>query len=165
MWLLTSLEGPNCGKKCYSVKTRQFLHETFVENWKAQIFYSPKSINYRIYKTEFGLEKYLSVLPPDLMYNIIKLRCGNQKLKIEAGRFFTIDRSERICDLCDKEQLGDEFHIFNWNVCSAERHEFIPVHIYNDSNIISLSEIMNSHDKYTLVGLAKFCKIVMSVFK
>ena len=48
-----------------------------------------------MYKSEFGLEKYFTILPPDLMYNMCKFRCGSHKLPIEMGRFFSIDRSER----------------------------------------------------------------------
>jgi hypothetical protein len=45
-----------------------------------------------MYKSEFGLEKYFTILPPDLMYNMCKFRCGSHKLPIEMGRFFSIDR-------------------------------------------------------------------------
>ena len=148
-----------------SRNVKQFLFDKFVVEWKYQIFNSPKCINYRIYKSDFGIEKYFTVLPPDLMYTLIRFRCGSHKLPIETGRFYNIDRSERLCDLCDKEELGDEFHyIFNCTFFNTERRKFIPQHIYNNRNIQSLSDLMNSHDKYTLVGLAKFCKIVMSIF-
>ena len=124
-----------------SKNVKLFLHDKFVMEWKLQIF---ECINYRIYKTD----------------------CDSYKLPIEAGRFFGIIRSERICELCDKEELGDEFHyIISCNFFRPERHRFIPVPIYNNINILSLTDIMNSQDKYVLVGLAKFCKIVMSVFK
>jgi hypothetical protein len=35
------------------------------------------------------------------LYNMCKFRCGSHKLPIEMGRFCSIDRSERICDLCN----------------------------------------------------------------
>jgi hypothetical protein len=42
---------------------------------------------------------------------------------------------------------------------------FIPEYLYNVPNtIISFSELMNSDDKYVLIGLSKYAKIVMSVF-
>ena len=95
---------------------KMFLHDKFVVDWKSQIFDSPKCINYRIYKSDFGFEKYLTVLPSDLMYNLSKFRCGSHRLPIESSRFFSMTRSERICDLCDREEIGDEFHyIFNCN--------------------------------------------------
>jgi hypothetical protein len=37
--------------------------------------------------------------------------------------------------------------------------------LYNVPNTISFSELMNSDDKYVLIGLSKYAKIVMSVFK
>ena len=42
---------------------------------------------------------------------------------------------------------------------------FIPEYLYNVPNTISFSELMNSDDKYVLIGLSKYAKIVMSVFK
>ena len=116
-----------------------------------------------MYKSEFGLEKYFTILPPDLMYNMCKFRCGSHKLPIEMGRLFSIDRSERICDLCNKEELGDESHyLFNCTFFLNERKKIIPEYLYNVPNTISFSELMNSDDKYVLIGLSK---IVMSVFK
>jgi hypothetical protein len=97
-----------------------------------------------MYKYEFGLEKYFTILPPDLMYNMCKFRCGNHKLPIEMGRFVSIGRSERICDLCNKEELGDEFHyLFNNIFFKDERKKFIPEYLYNVPNTISFSELMN----------------------
>jgi hypothetical protein len=53
-------------------------------------------------------------------------------LPIEMGRFFSIDRSERICDLCNKEELGDEFHyLFNCTFFKDERKKIIPEYLYN----------------------------------
>ena len=80
--------------------------------------------------------------------------------------YLSIDRSERICDLCNKEELGDEFHyLFNCTFFKDERKKFIPEYLYNVPNTISFSELMNSDDKYVLIGLSKYAKIVMSVFK
>jgi hypothetical protein len=74
--------------------------------------------------------------------------------------------TERICDLCNKEELGDEFHyLFNCTFFKDERKQFIPEYLYNVPNTISFSELMNSDDKYVLIGLSKYAKIVMSVFK
>ena len=89
-----------------------------------QIFNAPKCTNYRMYKSEFGLEKYFTILRPDLMYNMCKFRCGSHKLPIEMGRFLSIDRSERICDLCNNEELGDEFYyLFNYTFFKDEREK------------------------------------------
>jgi hypothetical protein len=68
--------------------------------------------------------------------------------------------------ICNKEELGDEFHyLFNCTFFKDERIKFIPEYLYNVPNTISFSELMNSDDKYVLIGLSKYAKIVMSVFK
>ena len=69
-----------------------------------------------MYKSEFGLEKYFTILPPDLMYNMCKFRCGSHKLQIEMGRFFSIDRSERICDLSNNLR---KTWVMNFTICLA----------------------------------------------
>ena len=46
-----------------------------------------------------------------------------------------------------------------------ERKKFIPEYLYNVPNTITFSELMNSDDKYVLIGLSKYARIVMSVFK
>jgi hypothetical protein len=73
-------------------------------------------------------------------------------LFINSLKLFSIDRSERICDLCNKEELGDEFHyLFNCTFFKDERKKIIPEYLYNVPNTISFSELMNSDDKYVLI--------------
>ena len=93
-----------------SMKVKKNLYESFVENWKLQVHNLSKCSNYRMYKTTFGFENYLTILPQDLLYNVCRFRCSSHKLPIEKGRFLSIDRSERICTLCNKHKMSDEFH-------------------------------------------------------
>ena len=147
---------------CLSKKVKNTCKDAFISEWKSSIFYSPKCINYRIFKKDFGLEKYFSILPCDLVYCLSNFRCVSHRLPVECGRFYNIDRSDRLCDLCN----GDEFHyIFNCEFFENERKMFLPAHIYITRNVISFEKLFNSNDRYTLIGLAKFCKIVMSIFK
>lgn len=77
--------------------------------------------------------------------------------------FFSIEKSERICDLCNSGMLGDEFHyLLNCYYFKQERSKFLPIDLSNIRNIISFSDLMNSHDKYVLIGLSKYCKIIVS---
>lgn len=149
-----------------SKNIKQHYHNFFVNKWKDEVYNSPKCLNYRIYKTEFGFENYLTILPFDLRISLCKFRCGTHRLPIECGRFFSIDRSERLCDLCNKNVIGDEFHyIFECSYFNAERLKYLPANICSAKNVLSFTVLMNSKDKFVLVGLAKFCKIVMSIFK
>jgi hypothetical protein len=42
---------------------------------------------------------------------------------------------------------------------------FIPEIYYEVRNVISYANLFDCDDKYTLIGLAKFCKFVMSIFE
>jgi hypothetical protein len=46
-----------------SKNVQKYYTDLFIDEWKIQIHNSPKSLNYRVYKTEFGFEKYLCMLP------------------------------------------------------------------------------------------------------
>lgn len=79
---------------------------------------------------------------------------------------FNIENSERICDLCNSGELGDEFYyLFNFDYFKQKRYKFLPLDVCKNRNIISFSDLMNSHDKYVLSGLSKYCKVIISVFK
>ena len=46
----------------------------------------------------------------DLRKAYCNYRCLNHRLPIEKDRFWGVKRNDRICDLCDLEHIGDEFH-------------------------------------------------------
>ena len=82
------------------------------------------------------------------------------------GLLLSIDRSERICTLCNKHEMGDEFHyLFYCSHFTQARCRFLPQQLIDCPNTITYSALMNCKDKFTVIGLAKFIKIVMSVFK
>ena len=94
---------------------------------------SAKCLKYRIYKSNFCFEQYLSVLPSDLRMNLCKFRCLSNNLPIETGRFFNIDRSERYFNLCNVKELGDEFHyLFKCTFFNNVRAIFLPRNICNN---------------------------------
>jgi hypothetical protein len=55
-------------------------------------------------------ESYIVKLPFDLRKALCNFRCMNHRLPVEQGRFWGVDRDDRICDLCNSFELGDEFH-------------------------------------------------------
>ena len=146
------------------VKNR--LIDQFKQNWYNSIFELSKCLNYRIFKTNHNFENYLSVLPTDLRISYSKFRCINHKLPIERGRFCGIARDDRICSLCNSANLGDEYHyLFECDFLKAERTKFIPQEIYKKHNIQKYFELFNSTDYNTIIKIAKFCKIILALFK
>jgi hypothetical protein len=82
---------------------------------------------------------YLSVLPSDLRMYLCKFRCLSNNLPIETGRFFNIDRSERYCNLCNVNELGDEFHyLFKCTFFSNVRANCLPRNRCNNPKLKNL---------------------------
>ena len=102
------------------------------------------------------------------MWNkLLKFRVCNIKLPIEVGRFTNLPRHERTCHICNKDQLGDEFHfLFE---CSNHRltllrSKYLNVEFRKDINVLKFDNLMNSKDFVTVRRLAKFIKEGLTVF-
>ena len=145
---------------------KQRLKDQFLQNWKGTINESSKCLIYRVYKKDFCFEKYLDILPFNLCRILCKFRTMNHLLPIEKGRHLHIERNQRICHLCPKQSLGDEFHyLFECHFFNSLRKKFIDSKFSNHPNIYKLESLMNSFDHSILLKLALFCKIIISKFK
>jgi hypothetical protein len=69
-----------------------------------------KGLCYRIIKTELTIEKYISILLYNYMFNFCKFRCGGHRLPVETGIWHNESRADRLCHLCDSADIGDECH-------------------------------------------------------
>lgn len=102
----------------------QRLKDQFKQTWSSSTFTSNKCENYRMFKTEFGFEKYLIILPEKYRIHVVlsKCRCRNYKLPIETGCSHDISQRERFCTKCNLRDKSDEFHyIFNCKFFDKER--------------------------------------------
>lgn len=70
-----------------------------------------KLVTYLNIKTNFGLEKYLTLIK-NYQYrrSICKLRVSSHRLLIEQGRYKNIPRNERLCNNCNQNTIEDESH-------------------------------------------------------
>ena len=66
-------------------------------------------IHHLFLKTNFRLEKYLTLLRPEYRKPICRLRVSAHSLLIEMGRYYT-PRTERICQNCMRNEIEDEEH-------------------------------------------------------
>ena len=82
------------------------LIENYKQEWDDDVFNSSECLNYRIVKTELEFEQYFNLLPNDLATSVCHLRILNHKLPIEYGRFWGVERDDRICELCFFKQIG-----------------------------------------------------------
>ena len=87
---------------------------------------------------------------------------------LDNGRFTNLPRHNRTCHICNNNCLGDEFHfIFE---CSDNRL----VHLRNryisdvyciNHNILKFNGLMNCKNTNVIIGLAKYIKEGMKIFK
>ena len=56
------------------------------------------------------MENYLQVLSYENRKILTKIRCSDHCLEIEKGRHRNIPRNDRICKLCDKNEIETEDH-------------------------------------------------------
>ena len=124
--------------------------------------------NYRIFKKALKFENYLTVLNYKQASNLCRFRTGNYKLPIVAGRlrFSGVARNERLCNLCNTNSIGDEFHyIFQCKTLEKERSMYIDAKFLGCPNTLVMKRLFNSEDHTTLSKLAMFCSIIMGKFK
>ena len=117
--------------------------------------------------TFHGLQKYLKKMPPDIWIPLVKIRTNNHKLPVEmqSWRIFLKPRDERICNICNLREVGDEFHyLARCTVFSDERQKYIPS-IIQDSSLQNFLQILKSDNIRILRGLAKFLNILFGVFE
>ena len=101
-----------------SIKMLENIYfEKFKDNWLHDLNYNNRSKlrTYRIFKQEYGVEKYLQTnMPGRYRSAFSKFRCGVAPLKIETGRYEGILSENRFCfnDICrDNSTIEDEKHV------------------------------------------------------
>ena len=91
------------------------------------VHYSPKCINYRIFKTSFGFEKYPLSLPKDLRIVFAKMRTCNHLVMGETSRWQNIGRNLGTCTFVAVTVLVSTFIILrNVHIIVMDRIFFIP---------------------------------------
>ena len=88
------------------------IHKKYLELWEHEIHHTLKSRLefYKTIKGKFGYEEYLDIRHFELRKNIAKLRCSSHDLEIEKGRHKNKPRNERLCLVCDLNEIETEEH-------------------------------------------------------
>ena len=67
---------------------------------------------YRMFKNSIETEPYVSaLLPKGQRSALAKVRCGVAPLRIETGRFSGTPEDERLCTLCNTNEIENELHV------------------------------------------------------
>lgn len=148
---------------CAEVKNR--LQMQFQQKWYTDVQNSSKCINYRIFKTEFKLEKYIIQIEPKYYIPMARFRTTNNRLPIEKGRWEHIERSQRYCTLCNYNILGDEFHyLLECDYFKELRKNYIPRFYLRHVNILKFEKLMTTANIKLLRRLSRFISEILNKF-
>ena len=115
---------------------------------------------YAYVKTHFSMENYLNILCCKTSRKCLtKLRISAHKLRIESARYGRdrIERQERVCQLCDINEIEDEFHfVLKCKTYNELRVKFIKRYFYVHTSMFKFLELLQSNNKYVLINLCKY---------
>ena len=135
--------------------------------WRSEVDEHQLCVNYRMFKREWGMSPYLTVLPEPQRTWLTKFRTRCHNLPICQNKFTKPDAPTqlKLCNLCNMNEIGDEFHyIFKCNAFSAKRKKLISPYFCERPNIIKYQELFESPDPEILYKLANFTHVVMNSF-
>jgi hypothetical protein len=90
---------------------KQRVIDTFLNEAISFFEESPKSHFYKYIYDDHNLQFYLC-RPVNYMFKplISRYRLHAHSLNIETGRYYNIDRHARMCNMCNNNDIEDEYH-------------------------------------------------------
>jgi hypothetical protein len=104
-------------------------------------------------ETSFATQKYFLVI------SLCSFKLGRNKMPGVFGRMKNWDRQEKLCKLCDKQLVGDEFHyLLECPVFNDYRTRYLGRYYYssNPMNVIKFKEAISPLSKKKMKNLAYF---------
>ena len=136
---------------------KRSLIDQFIQTWNSSMSNTNKGRNYKIFKSEFKYENYLTKLPIQEALNLFKLRTCNTRFPIEVGRWFNTPYHERYCHLCNSTDLGDTFHyLFKCTKFTDFRDKFISRYYRVNPNMLKFIQLMQTNNTTVLKNLSNF---------
>ena len=143
----------------------QKLKDIFIQTWISKLDIESESNIYRLFKSNFEISKYVSILPTHLCKVFMAFRTRNHRLPVETGRWRSFPFRERICHFCNKD-IGEEYHMTL--VCEKfkiDRCKYVKPYYYRNPNILKFRDLMNVSSKKHLLHLCLFIQIIIKAFK
>jgi len=167
----------NCGLSNVWVRPEQFdsewilksveqrLSDIELQEWYGEVERNSLCTNYKLFKTEFKQESYLTKVDIGERIALTRYRCGSHRLPVAKERYLPLT-DPHICPLCDKCISGDEFHYAL--VCTAvqeERTKFLKGYFCRNPSVLKFRQLFDMQGPRSLIKLGKFVKHLMSVFQ
>jgi hypothetical protein len=139
---------------------KQCLIDSFIQEWRADIQKNKVLSLYHNIKHIFSMESYLvNINDFRLRSALTKLRISAHTLRIETGRYSRppLDRNERKCQLCNSNDIEDEFHfIFICNTFDHLRQLYFKRYYRTRPSMAKFIDLLQSENKTNILNLCKF---------
>ena len=87
-------------------------------------------------------------------------------IEVYSWSYFNKPRNERKCNLCNLEDIGDEYHyVMRCPIFDELRKLYIPKYFFVRPSVFKFVELMKMEDKHTLFKMARFFKDIMNVIQ
>ena len=154
-------------------KFKKSLYQNFEQYWKEEHKKDGKLRFYFQYKQDFKYEKYLDYTEKKQRQAISQLRLSSHKLPIEQMRIYNVNKGQRICDLCNSGEVGDEMHYLEkcsnlaMGKCRSKFKDEIEAaqpqfQKFNISNTIQYC--LKVHDKETYIAFGRFVSNILKTY-
>lgn len=145
---------------------KRSLIDQNLQKWHSSLQVSSKGINYQLYKDNIQLEQYLTLLQPKHYLPLVKFRTGNHNFPVEVLRWEGVPLSERKCLLCDRSEVGDEFHyLLCCKYFDTQRQMYIQNYYIQRPNVVRYKELMSMTSQTKLRKLSIFISIILKHFQ
>lgn len=157
-----------------SVEVNKFINilkirllDLYISEWREGMSLRTSLIIYREMKQTFEMSPYLLKMQNRKLRNTIaQFRLSSHQLAVEVGRHRNIQRSERKCTFCNRDEIEDEFHFIL--VCpyySDLRIKFIHNYFYTRPSVFKFITLLNSTKLKILNRLAIYLNKAVSLRK
>ena len=134
------------------------LRDVYIQNSFARISHSPKGFIYQHLVDHFSLQFHLQK-PIIYVYKklITKFRVSAHNLNIEVGRHRNIQRRNRLCQLCELNEVEDEFHFILQCPFYVEiRRKYIKKYYYIRASVFKLIQLLSVQNVKELRNLGRY---------
>ena len=88
---------------------------------------------------------------------ICKYRISAHCLNIETGRFYNIERHHRLCNMCDKQEVEDEYHfILECDKYNDIKCKYLKSYYYERPSTFKLVQLLSVRNVKELNNLGKY---------
>ena len=135
-------------------------------NWLKQVKNKPKLRSYIQWKDNCCVDKFVSLnLNRSHRSILAQIRSGTLPLEIETGRFKGLKLEERVCKLCDENQIESEVHFILLCKCYRKnREQFFNKIGINLTNYVADTLMKDLFEKFPR-AFGKFCNEIYELRK